>query len=173
MWGLKWSSFTEGQHGGVVVWKGSGTSKLCAFAHPYFSVEGALQLLDRGRMSKGIDWQKHGTGRLDGSASKLGSESHRGPWEWGGKWDLPVPLFLKEFPSYSVPLRYTLSLVNNSLPYVPRAFQNYCFYAVSLWAVYCIVPLKTGTQFPLTFLALPELSLLIFFFNSTFKSCWL
>ena len=44
----------------------------------------------------------------------------------------------------------------------PRAFQNYCFYAVSLWAVFCTVSLRARTQFPLTLLALPDISLMIF-----------
>lgn len=42
----------------------------------------------------------------------------------GGRWNLPVPLIIGEFPRDSVPLGQALRLVNNSLLYTPDALQS-------------------------------------------------
>lgn len=55
-----------------------------------------------------------------------------------------------------------LRLVTKSPSHKPQQLSNYCFNAASLWAVFCAISLRTGTQLPVTIWSFSEPSLIIF-----------
>ena len=81
----------------------------------------------------------------------------------GGKWHLPILLLLEKSPKVLCPSS-TCSEINKqiSLLCTPGIFQTVASMVYLHGAVCCAVPLMAGTQFLLTLLTLPELSLLIF-----------